>query len=200
MAEAGGTCIIDEFDEPQYDSKGTLVGPPMEFIPASGVNEDEGLSAVNDLLDWNQEQPMMPVLNAPRLFVCEDAMQVIWTLENFTGRGGAKGACKDFADLLRYMALAKLSHVDTVLGAWTGRGRVVAHESHEWTRILNSSFQRGRRGRCGTPRWDGIIGGTGRRQWWTMPPEDYDAQTCLEARLLPWGVYFGKNAKKGILT
>ena len=114
MAEKGGTCIIDEFDEPQYDSKGTLIGPPMEFIPASGVNEDEGLSAVNDLLDWNQEQPLMPILNAPRLFVCEDAMQVAWTMDNFTGRGGAKGACKDFADLLRYMALAKLSHIDAV--------------------------------------------------------------------------------------
>ncbi len=111
MAEKGGTCIIDEFDEPQYDSKGTLIGPPMELIPASGVNEDEGLSAVNDLLDFNQEEPMCPILNQPRLFVSEDAMQVIWTLENFTGRGGAKGACKDFADLLRYMALAKLTHV-----------------------------------------------------------------------------------------
>lgn len=112
MAEKGGTCIIDEFDEPQFDSTGKLIGPPMELLPASGVNEDEGLSAVNDLLDWNQEQPLMPVLNAPHLFVCEDAMQVIWTLENFTGRGGAKGACKDFADLLRYMALAKLAHVE----------------------------------------------------------------------------------------
>lgn len=114
MAEKGGTCIIDEFDEAQYDSQGKLVGPPMELIPASGVNEDEGLGAVNDLLDWNQEQPLMPLLNAPRLFVCEDAQQVIWCLENFTGRGGAKGASKDFADLLRYMALAKLSHVDEV--------------------------------------------------------------------------------------
>ena len=122
MAEKGGTCIIDEFDEPQYDSTGKLIGPPMELIPASGVNEDEGLSAVNDLLDWNQELPLMPILNAPRLFVSEDAQQVIWTLENFTGRGGAKGACKDFADLLRYMALAKLSHVDVQASGRPGRG------------------------------------------------------------------------------
>jgi len=123
MAEKGGTCIIDEFDEPQYDSTGKLIGPPMEFIPASGVNEDEGLSAVNDLLDWNQEQPLMPILNAPRLFVCEDAMQVRWMFENYTGRGGAKGACKDFADLARYMALGKLSHVDELLSRGkAGRG------------------------------------------------------------------------------
>ena len=122
MAEKGGTCIIDEFAEPQYDSNGRLVGPPMEFVPASGVNEDEGLSAVNDLLDWNQEQPLMPILNAPRLFVCAECLQVIWALENFTGRGGSKGACKDFADLLRYMALAKLYHVDARAVGRPGRG------------------------------------------------------------------------------
>ena len=112
MAEKGGTCIIDEFSEEQFDSNGKLIGPSMDLIPASGVNEDEGLTAVNDLLDWNQELPLMPLLNAPKLFVCEDAQQVIWTCDNFTGRGGSKGACKDFADLLRYMALAKLSYVD----------------------------------------------------------------------------------------
>jgi hypothetical protein len=119
LAEKGGTCIIDEFSEPQYGPDGKLTGPPMEFIPASGVNEDEGLGVVNELLDWNQEAPLMPVLNAPKLYVCEDAKQVIWMFENYTGRGGAKGACKDFADLVRYMALAKLEHVD----AGRARGR-----------------------------------------------------------------------------
>ena len=123
MAEKGGTCIIDEFSEPQYGPDGKLVGPPMELIPASGVNEDEGLGVVNELLDWNQEQPLMPVLNAPKLFVCEDCQQVIWMFSNFTGRAGAKGACKDFADLVRYMALAKLSHVEGGKGGGrAGRG------------------------------------------------------------------------------
>jgi hypothetical protein len=112
MAEKGGTCIIDEFGEPQYGPDGKLIGQPMELIPASGVNEDEGLGMVNELLDWNQEIPLMPLLNAPKLFVAEDCQQVIWMFENYTGRGGAKGACKDFADLVRYMALAKLFHVE----------------------------------------------------------------------------------------
>lgn len=110
--EEGGTCIIAEFEEEQFDSTGKQVGPSWELLPASGVHEEEGLSLVNDLLDWNQEKPLAPILNAPRLYVCEDAQQVIWALENFTGRGGQKGACKDFADLLRYMALANLEYVD----------------------------------------------------------------------------------------
>lgn len=43
--------------------------------------------------------------------------------ENYTGLGGEKGACKDFADLVRYMALAKLMHVDvTRTRGRAGRG------------------------------------------------------------------------------
>lgn len=122
-AEHGGTCIIEEFEEVQRGVDGVVTGPSMELIPASGVTEDEGLGLVNELLDWNQEQPLTPALNEPKLYVCEDAMQVIWTLENYTGRGGAKGACKDFADLLRYMALAKLFYVETgKAGGRAGKG------------------------------------------------------------------------------
>jgi len=113
LAEKGGTCIIDEFAEPQYGPDGRLLAPMMGLIPASGVQEDEGLGVVNELLDWNQEQPLVTLMNEPKLYVCEDCQQVIWALENYTGRGGPKGACKDFADLLRYMALAKLEFVET---------------------------------------------------------------------------------------
>lgn len=123
MAEKGGTCIIDEFAEPQYGPDGKLIGEPMDLIPASGVNEDEGLGVVNELLDWNQELPLMAVMNAPKLYVSEECQQVIWMFENYTGRGGAKGACKDFADLVRYMALAKLFHVEQgKLAGRAGRG------------------------------------------------------------------------------
>jgi hypothetical protein len=123
MAEKGGTCIIDEFAEPQFGPEGKVMAPAMELIPASGVNEDEGLGVVNELLDWNQEEPLMPILNAPKLFVSEDCQQVIWMFENYTGRGGPKGAAKDFADLVRYMALAKLFHVETgKAGGRAGRG------------------------------------------------------------------------------
>lgn len=120
-AEQGGTCIIDEFAEEQKAGDGSTVAA-MEFIPASGVNEDEGLNMVNELLDWNPEQPLVPILNAPKLYVCADALQVVWMFENFTGRGGAKGACKDFADLVRYMALAKLEYQDQRYQGKPGRG------------------------------------------------------------------------------
>jgi len=122
LAEAGGTCIIDEFAEVQVDGNNTVVGPSMELFPASGVIIDEGIGLVNDLLDWNQEQPLVSVMNQPHLFVCEDCYQVRWMFENYTGRAGEAGACKDPADLARYMALARLEHLAGDVMGKAGRG------------------------------------------------------------------------------
>lgn len=110
LAEKGGTCIIDEFAAVQVDGCWRVTGPAMELIPASGVNEEEGLTAVNELLDWNREEPLVSIVNQPHLFVSAECQQVRWMFENYTGRAGEKGACKDFADLARYMALAKLEY------------------------------------------------------------------------------------------
>jgi len=112
VAEKGGTCLTAEFEAEQRDKEGKVIGPSMSLEPASGVHEEEGLMAVNALLDWNMEEPLVPVLNAPHLYVCEDCQQVIWMFSNFTGLGGQKGACKDFADLVRYLALGELEYYE----------------------------------------------------------------------------------------
>jgi hypothetical protein len=123
IAEEGGTCIIDQFEEVQVNSNNVVTGPSMELEVASGINIEEGLTILNDLLEWNRAQPLMPVVNQPHLFVCEDCLQVRWMFENYTGRGGEKGACKDFADLARYMATAQIEHVDeTRNGGRRGQG------------------------------------------------------------------------------
>jgi hypothetical protein len=112
VAEEGGTCILWMMQAEERDASGNIIAPAMDFTPANGEKHDMGLTAIKELMDWNNEKPMVPILNAPRLFVCEDCLQVRWMLENFTGLGGEKGACKDFADLLRYMALADLVHIE----------------------------------------------------------------------------------------
>lgn len=122
IAEQGGTCVIDEFADVQVDAQGKVTGPSMELIPASGVNQEEGFTHVNELLDWNQEQPLVRGLNEPALYVCEDCQQVRWMFENYTGRAGEKGAAKDPADLVRYMALAKLEHAGNLRPAKAGKG------------------------------------------------------------------------------
>lgn len=111
--EHGGTCLIDMMNEAQLDAKtGAVVAPAMTCLPASGVREELGIAAVNELLDWNLEAPLIPLINAPRLYVSDECKNVIWALSNYTGRGGETGACKDQADLLRYLALAPLEYVD----------------------------------------------------------------------------------------
>jgi hypothetical protein len=122
IAEDEGTCIINDFLKVQTDAKGVVIGPQMDLRPASGVSQEEGFTCVNELLDWNQEQDFMPVLNQPHLFVCEDCQQVRWMFENYTGRGGDKGAAKDPADLVRYMALAELEYLGNRPPPVPGRG------------------------------------------------------------------------------
>jgi hypothetical protein len=106
----GSTCIIKLLFEEDRDAGGRVVGPPMRVHQASGVSEEEGLTAINELLFWNKDEPHVPLINEPQLYVSEECRQVIWAMQNYTGQGGATGACKDFIDLLRYMALARLGH------------------------------------------------------------------------------------------
>lgn len=113
VAEKGGTCLANELAKVQFKPGTTdVVAPAMRFLLASGVELQEGLTAINDLLFWDKEEPFMPPLNAPRLYVSEDCRQVVWALQNYTGLGGETGACKDYVDLVRYAALARLRHVD----------------------------------------------------------------------------------------
>lgn len=122
-ADHGGTCLVDELATPQrHPGTGEIAGVPMRFRLASGVDIEEGKTAINELLFWNKEEPMLPLFNEPRLYVSEECRQVIWALQNYTGLGGETGACKDFVDLVRYMALAKLRYLAPGAMVTTGGG------------------------------------------------------------------------------
>ena len=85
----------------------------MEFLPASGTDQETRISEVNKLLHWEDHQPFDAVANCPRLYVSREAQQVIGALTHWPGpAGGEKHAWKDFADLLCYMAMADLQHRD----------------------------------------------------------------------------------------
>jgi hypothetical protein len=122
-AEKGGTCLIDKLVEEQRNAaSGEIIGPPMLFYPASGVLIDEGVNMINSLLYWDKEREMIPILNAPRLFVSEECYNTRWALENWTGRDGEHGACKDPVDLVRYGALAEFRYLAPGLLQVTGGG------------------------------------------------------------------------------
>lgn len=100
-AEKGGTNLIEMFASRQDGP----FGDPMDILPAySGKGIDEGTTHVAELLQYRTDQPICPFVNEPRLYVADNCRQVIWMFENYTGWGGEDGACKDPADLVRYIA------------------------------------------------------------------------------------------------
>jgi hypothetical protein len=112
VAQKGGTCAIDELAKIDRDpGTNAVVAPSMRFRAAPGFNIEHGIRAVDTLLEWNPDQPYDRVMNTPHLFVSRSCRQVIWTLMNYTASGGEKGGCKDFADLLRYMATSRLRYI-----------------------------------------------------------------------------------------
>lgn len=77
----------------------------MDFEATPGEHQQEGIEAVQDLLYYDADRPIGPD-NRPTLLIHESCQNVVWALANWTGADGKHGACKDFIDLLRYMALS----------------------------------------------------------------------------------------------
>jgi hypothetical protein len=121
--QARGTLIIAErYMDSRFGNTATLAKSEnltlieafsdlgLDFLPAPGEYEKEGITAINDALGgYDPRQPIAPG-NEPDLFVTRDCGNVIFSLENFTGQDGQKGAMKDPIDVLRYAELAQLEY------------------------------------------------------------------------------------------
>lgn len=112
ITEQGGTCIQDQLAADHQGEGGTRL-PGMYFRQAPGLKELEGEESIKDALWFNMDQPLDAVMNAPQLYVSESCGNLIWALSNYTGRDGAKGACKDPIDCLRYLLTAGPMYVGT---------------------------------------------------------------------------------------
>ena len=98
--KSGMTTLIDQ-----------MADLGMFFEPSVGVKIEEGVTMINDLLDYNPEQPI-DCLNTPRLFVHEDCKNLRFALSVWTGRDGKTSASKDFVDVLRYYCLSAPTFID----------------------------------------------------------------------------------------
>lgn len=106
QAEKGQRTLLTMFAEENRRADGFLEGPVMHVFPAfSGKDIDEGIRSINDLLDYDENQEIVPILNEPKLMVSEDCEQVDWVLSNYTGEGAEDDGGKDVADTLRYIGL-----------------------------------------------------------------------------------------------
>ena len=98
--KSGMTTLIDQ-----------MADLGMFFEPSVGVKIEEGVTLINDLLDYNPEQPI-DSLNTPRLFVHEECKNLRFALSVWTGRDGKTSASKDFVDVLRYYCLSAPTFID----------------------------------------------------------------------------------------
>lgn len=107
-----GSNLFDRFREEQADDKGHVLGPSMDFLPAPGYHVERGVEMINDLLEYNPQEPITALLNEPRLYIHESCKNLIWCMHNWTFMDGEKGASKDPVDDLRYAATADLQYHD----------------------------------------------------------------------------------------
>ncbi len=94
---------------------------PMYLGQAAGISVANGLTIVMDWLKLNQSEPVTAV-NEPNLYVSEECGNLIYSLQEWTGKDGEKGASKDPIDTLRYLAVMEPIHVTELTFAASGGG------------------------------------------------------------------------------
>jgi hypothetical protein len=106
----GGTTLLEECH---------ALGFP--FAPAPKEHIDEGVSLINDLLDFEREETNNELKVKPKLYFSEKCVNTIFAMKVWTGKDQRMGACKDPVDCLRFMSTARLSAFsDSDLNVYAG--------------------------------------------------------------------------------
>ena len=100
--------LLTEFEE---------IGIYFKCTPGDVIAD--GVAKINDVLDYDEEQPVS-YLNSPRFFVSRACKNLIFSLQNWTGKDGTRGACKDPIDVLRYFVLSDCEDMEE--GTWETEG------------------------------------------------------------------------------
>jgi hypothetical protein len=100
QAQDGATNIISDLDENN-----------IVMTPAPGVDEENGLQGINNLLAWDEKKPR-DSLNAPRLYISDRCANVIFALSEYTAKLGATEMTKDPIDCLRYLVTSGVTFCD----------------------------------------------------------------------------------------
>jgi len=91
---------------------------PLYFLPAVSVSVDERVLIINDLLCYNKEADVDIEKNHPRLMVHHSCQNLIYSLREWTGHDGQKGAAKDPIDALGYLVVMQPSHTPLSNNQW----------------------------------------------------------------------------------
>lgn len=101
LTDTGGTNLIYELAKARVGSNGEKM-PGLDFEQALKVRDEDPVALIDSAVRINPDSPLDPLMNWPRLLVSKACGNLIWALQNFTGRDGQKGACKDPVDCLKY--------------------------------------------------------------------------------------------------
>jgi hypothetical protein len=110
--------LVSKLESQNRDERtGAIIAEPMDFIPAPGLDLRDGISAINELLYFNDKEERIALINAPKLYISSACRNLIWALSTYslpTDSETTDDACEDPMDGLRYLATRGARYV--VLG------------------------------------------------------------------------------------
>ncbi len=100
QSEEGATTIISDLDD-----------AGMTVIPAPGVDIENGIQLINNLLSWDENKPR-DSMNSPKIFISDRCQNIISAMQEYSGQGGRNENWKDPIDTLRYLAVSDVQFID----------------------------------------------------------------------------------------
>ena len=88
-----------------------LADAGLAFVPAPGLDIEDGLQALQTKMAYNRKAPMDSV-NRPHFYVSDRCQNIITALQEYTSEGGPDEAWKDPVDVIRYAAIDGIRYVD----------------------------------------------------------------------------------------
>lgn len=88
-----------------------LADAGLVFIPAPGLDIEDGLQALQTKMSYNRRAPMDSV-NRPHFYISDRCTNIITALQEYTAEEGPEEAWKDPIDVLRYAAIDGIRYVD----------------------------------------------------------------------------------------
>lgn len=104
----GATTLLTELEDIGYT-----------FIPAPGIDIEDGIALINDRLNYNNTEPISST-NSPKLFISAKCVNVIDAFKNYSGYSREE-AWKDPIDCVRYLLVSGASHADSEGTVDTGK-------------------------------------------------------------------------------
>jgi hypothetical protein len=100
QTQTGASSIIEDLND-----------AGLVFVPAPGLDIEDGLQALQTKMAYNRKAPM-DSLNRPHFYISDRCTNIISALQEYTADGGLEEAWKDPVDVLRYAAISDIRHVN----------------------------------------------------------------------------------------